>query len=268
MRRNIWAVLVIAAPLLAGCGSLFDGEQAYYSQMPGMTGHSMVADTGQAPLQCVPFARDHSKVKIFGDAWTWWDKAAGKFARAQAPSSGAILVLADYAGPDHGHLAVVQKIIGAREIRVDHANWLNDGSVYLNDPVLDVSDDNDWSAVKVFNIQSNAWGSKIYPVKGFILSSPPGSAPPAPAAPAPQTSPGAVPAEAPDGPSQDTLTPEDLVARADIPSYIQEYHGLALLCAIWPPPLAWAAGRNIVPHLRGRPRRDMRQTGRTCCVFF
>ncbi|MFN3286808.1 MAG: CHAP domain-containing protein, partial [bacterium] len=35
-----------------------------------------VADTY---WQCVPFARMISGVQIFGDAWTWWKQAAGKY---------------------------------------------------------------------------------------------------------------------------------------------------------------------------------------------
>ena len=38
-------------------------------------------------------------------------------------------------------------VVSDREIVIDHANWLNDGKVYLDQPVLDVSEDNDWSAV-------------------------------------------------------------------------------------------------------------------------
>lgn len=173
MGKNFWAVLVLAAPLLAGCVSSFDSEPQPFDTLPQLNGRSVVQDNGQKPLQCVPFAREHSQVKIYGDAWTWWDKAAGKFARGQTPQSGAILVLMDYAGPEHGHVAVVQKIISDREIRIDHANWLNDGSVYLNNPVVDVSPANDWSAVRVWNIQTGAWGGKTYPVKGFILPASP-----------------------------------------------------------------------------------------------
>jgi hypothetical protein len=78
------------------------------------------------------------------------------------------MVLHNYAGAKRGHLAVVREVVGPREIRVDHANWLNDGSVYVNDPVQDVSDDNDWSLVRVFNPKAGAWGSRLYPVQGFI----------------------------------------------------------------------------------------------------
>jgi len=35
--------------------------------------------------------------------------------------------------------------------------------------VVDISAENDWSAVKVWNIKTGGWGSKTYPVQGFIL---------------------------------------------------------------------------------------------------
>jgi len=116
----------------------------------------------------VPYARDHSAVKLFGDAWTWWDQAAGKFPREAQPESGAVMVLTNYAGPERGHVAVVRALVSPREIRVDHANWLGDGAIYLDDPVWDVSDSNDWSVVKVWNARTGAWGVKTYPVQGFI----------------------------------------------------------------------------------------------------
>ena len=78
------------------------------------------------------------------------------------------MVLTGYAGPERGHLAVVRQIVSPREIRVDHANWLNDGAIYLDDPVQDVSRWNDWSMVRVYNIKTGAWGGKVYPVQGFI----------------------------------------------------------------------------------------------------
>jgi hypothetical protein len=135
--------------------------------MPHESGRTVTRNEGKV-LQCVPYARAHSEVKIFGDATTWWDKADGKYVRGERPETGAVMVLHDYAGPDHGHLAVVRRLVSQREIRVDHANWLNDGSVYENDPVEDVSDANDWSLVRVFNLQTGAWGAKLYPVQGFI----------------------------------------------------------------------------------------------------
>ena len=191
MHKKLWSVAALIASLLAGCASSFDDTDIAYNDskpsydgvLPRETGKSRIEENGQSPLECVPFARDHSGVQIFGDAYTWWDRAAAKYERSEKPESGAVMVLAGYAGPDRGHVAVVQKIISTREIRVDHANWLDDGGVYINDPVADVSADNDWSQVRVFNIQTGAWGGNVYPVKGFILA--PGGAAPDADAPAP-----------------------------------------------------------------------------------
>jgi hypothetical protein len=152
---------------LAGCAA--PDEMA---PLAGMGSRSAALEPGQAPLQCVPYARDHSDVKIFGDAWTWWDQGRGKYPEGSEPLNGSVMVLSGYAGPQRGHVAVVRQIVSPREIRVDHANWLDDGSIYLNDPVQDVSRWNDWTLVRVFNIKTGAWGSKTYPVQGFIGGTP------------------------------------------------------------------------------------------------
>ena len=164
MFAKLMAVAFLAFSLSA-CASTID-----YSEMPRPQGRSMVRAEGQKAMQCAPYAREHSKIKIFGDAYTWWDQASGKYPRGSAPEKGSILVLYNYAGAERGHLAVVRTLVSAREIRVDHANWLNDGSIYVNNPVLDVSSANDWSQVRVFNLETGAWGSRVYPVRGFIGS--------------------------------------------------------------------------------------------------
>ena len=164
MFAKLMAVAFLAFSLSA-CASTID-----YSEMPRPQGRSMVRAEGQKAMQCAPYAREHSKIKIFGDAYTWWDQASGRYPRGSAPEKGSILVLYNYAGAERGHLAVVRTLVSAREIRVDHANWLNDGSIYVNNPVLDVSSANDWSQVRVFNLETGAWGSRVYPVRGFIGS--------------------------------------------------------------------------------------------------
>ncbi len=118
--------------------------------------------------QCAPYARENSAIKIFGDASTWWQQASARYQRERQPSSGAVMVLHDYAGKDRGHVAVVQAIVSAREIRVNHANWLNDDRVLVDNPVRDVSQANDWSEVRVWNVRVGSWGTKAYPVQGFI----------------------------------------------------------------------------------------------------
>jgi surface antigen len=120
--------------------------------------------------ECVPYARQTSGIQIYGDAHTWWDQAAGRYAREPVPQSGALMVLHGYAGPKRGHLATVHRVVSEREIRVDHANWLNDGNLYLNSPVIDVSPNNDWSMVRVYNNRDDHLGVKNYNVRGFISS--------------------------------------------------------------------------------------------------
>ena len=164
MFAKLMAVAIMAFGLSA-CASTID-----YSEMPRPQGRSVVRAEGQKAMQCAPYAREHSKIKIYGDAYTWWDQASGKYPRGSAPEKGSILVLYNYAGAERGHLAVVRTLVSSREIRVDHANWLNDGSIFVNNPVLDVSSANDWSAVRVFNLETGAWGSRVYPVRGFIGS--------------------------------------------------------------------------------------------------
>jgi len=119
--------------------------------------------------QCVPFARELSGVNIRGNANKWWDKAAGLYTRSSAPSDGSVLVLRGYRTDRRGHVAVVKEIVSDRMIIVDHANWFNDGKLYLNSPVIDVSESNDWTQVRVWNTRTNQFGSRVYKVKGFIL---------------------------------------------------------------------------------------------------
>lgn len=122
----------------------------------------------RANLQCVPFAREMSGVEIYGDANTWWVRAQGRYLRSTIPASGSVLVIRGYYGPGRGHVAVVREVVSARVLRVDHANWLNNGEISVGVPVLDVSPNNDWSQIKVWHIPGNHWGGRTYRVEGFI----------------------------------------------------------------------------------------------------
>jgi hypothetical protein len=121
-----------------------------------------------APLQCVPYARAHSGIGIWGDAYTWWDKARGRFDRADEPEPGAVMVMKSFNNAQRGHVAVVRRVLSDREIVVDHANWLNTGEIGLDNPVLDVSEDNDWSRVRVWYAPGGHYGGRVYEVQGFI----------------------------------------------------------------------------------------------------
>jgi surface antigen len=130
-------------------------------------------ETPEQPLQCVPYARARSGIDLHGDAASWWGLAEGRYARSSTPSIGSVLVLTGY-GPGRGHLAVVTAIDSSRQIRVDHANWLSDGRIYRDDPVVDISPDNDWSEVRVWDARDNVLGSHTYIVRGFIGPDPDG----------------------------------------------------------------------------------------------
>lgn len=119
------------------------------------------------PLQCVPFARQHSRIQIRGDARTWWQQAKGRYTRSNSPEIGAVLVTKPVRA-SRGHVAVVTRIISAREIVVDHANWLNRGQIHRGTPVRDVSRNNDWSVVRFWYTPGKRYGANRYPAYGFI----------------------------------------------------------------------------------------------------
>lgn len=182
-----YAAIVAVCALLAGCSTL-DGVAPLHSDRSYSRGDDATVPAGPAEdptlypdddrdsapalvagaVQCVPYVRAHSSVDIHGDAYTWWEKAAGVYERNSAPVEGAVMVMVGYAGKHRAHVAIVRRLVTPREIRIDHANWLNDGAIYVNDPVIDVSPDNDWSQVKVWNIRSGTWGTKTYALRGFI----------------------------------------------------------------------------------------------------
>jgi surface antigen len=122
-----------------------------------------------ADVQCVPFAREASGIEIRGDANRWWKLAEGRYTRARRPAEGAVLVMRGYRTARRGHVAVVRQVVDPRTIVVDHANWGNDGRIYLSAPILDESPKNDWSRVRVWHTPTNQWGKRIYKAKGFIL---------------------------------------------------------------------------------------------------
>jgi len=154
--------------LLGGCAGTPGDVSFSGGPASDTSGDSATMTLLDKPVSCVPFARAHSGVDIHGDAYTWWDQADGRYEKSPEPSAGAVMVLAGYSGPKRAHVAVVRRVVSSREIRVDHANWLNNGAVYLDDPVADISPDNDWSLVLVWNVQTHAWGVHQYNVQGFI----------------------------------------------------------------------------------------------------
>ncbi|MDB5703295.1 MAG: amidase [Sphingomonas bacterium] len=126
--------------------------------------------------ECVPFARAASGIQIYGDAWTWWDQADGKYRRGDAPRVGAVIVFAKTPRLPLGHVAVISRVVTSRVAMVTHANWSRidgeRGHAEQDVTLTDVSADNDWSAVKVWYRDRDGLGSTIYPAYGFIYGTP------------------------------------------------------------------------------------------------
>ena len=119
-------------------------------------------------LQCVAFARSDSNISLSGNAADWWDNAAGVYARGNRPQPGSVLAFTANGRMRLGHVSVVSRVINAREIEVDHANWgAYRGAVSRGVPVVDVSANNDWTAVRVGLANGEDFGS-VYPTYGFI----------------------------------------------------------------------------------------------------
>jgi surface antigen len=130
-------------------------------------------------LSCVPFARMATGMTISGDARLWWHNAAGTYARGQAPERGAILAFMASGGMSRGHVGVVSRVVNPRTILLDHANWagpgIRRGSVMRGVTVLDVSDRNDWTSVRVQVGHSAETFGRTYPTHGFIYNRPAGT---------------------------------------------------------------------------------------------
>jgi surface antigen len=126
--------------------------------------------THTAGISCVPFARKDSGIEVSGNAWQWWDNAAGVYARGHVPQPGSVLTFRSNPHMRLGHVAVVTKVINRREIEIDHANWSH-GAVSRGITVVDVSEANDWTAVRVALDDGDRFGS-VYPTYGFIYDRP------------------------------------------------------------------------------------------------
>ncbi len=126
------------------------------------------AVSAKGRLQCVPFARQLSGINIQGNAKTWWAKAAGRYDRGNKPREGAVLALPGSGRMSQGHVAVVSRIVGDREILLNHANWSRPGGIERNVRAIDVSDKGDWSRVKIWYAANRDFGTTSYPASGFI----------------------------------------------------------------------------------------------------
>jgi len=155
-------VLLLLA--LAACGSSGPDRGARVGDYIG----------GSVALECAPFARALSGVRLWGDAADWWPEADGRYARSGTPSVGSVMVLRRSGRLPDGHVAVVSQVVGKREILVTQANWVHH-RVTEDQPVIDVSAGNDWSMVRVWWPPVGQMGVSEYPAYGFIRAERPTS---------------------------------------------------------------------------------------------
>ena len=162
--------LLVATLGLTACGESVTSSSRDASLDPGRLAFALreakSLQSMGARVWCVPFARNLSGVEIQGNAKTWWGKAQGEFDVSKSPSVGAVMAFGATRSMPMGHVAVVSDVVDKRTVRIDHANW-HRNQISLGMVVVDVSDKNDWSRVRLEHMPGT-FGS-VYPINGFIL---------------------------------------------------------------------------------------------------
>lgn len=176
------SVVTLDAPVhwAAARGAAARGAAGRGTAARGAAGRGVVArgaaDGGVRGISCVPYARQVTGMEIAGNGRDWWHHAAGLYARGNQPEPGAVLAFPASGGMRLGHVAVVSRVLSAREVLVDHANWagpgIRRGSVMRGVSVVDVSPDNDWTQVRVQVGWTSGTYGRVYPTHGFIYNRP------------------------------------------------------------------------------------------------
>ncbi len=130
-------------------------------------GRVVTGGGASSSLECAPYARQASGIMLYGDAADWWDAADGRYGKGEQPVAGGVLVFQRSGRLPSGHVSVVRSVVSAREIRVDQANWVHH-RITQDESVIDVSDANDWSRVRVWWDPAGAMGAWTYETFGFI----------------------------------------------------------------------------------------------------
>jgi hypothetical protein len=150
-------LLLLGILALSACASRVPPDTPYAGGYVG----------GTVTAECAPFARALSGVRLQGAAADWWWEADGQYARRSQPEEGSVLVLRRSGRLPDGHVAVVSRVLSARQILVTQANWVHH-RVTEDQPVIDVSADNDWTLVRVWWPPADSMGVTDYPAYGFI----------------------------------------------------------------------------------------------------
>lgn len=161
-------------------------KRAQAARRTAAPGPSAAVPSGRG--QCVAYVHAHSAFRIQANAHMWWTRAAGIHARGSTPEMGSVLSFRSVRGMALGHVALVSRVVDSREVEIDHNNWLGVGPA-RGASVIDVSPNNDWTAVRVENRPGARVYGRIYPTDGFIHARPHGSEPPMMAARPPEQAP-------------------------------------------------------------------------------
>ncbi|MES2712509.1 MAG: CHAP domain-containing protein [Pseudomonadota bacterium] len=157
-------------------GSPVAGRSTGTRQAMGRRGGGRSYGGGGGGISCVPYAREASGIAITGNGRDWWHNASGLYDRSHRPEPGSVMAMPGTGAMRMGHVAVVERVLGPREIEIHHANWggpgIRRGSVMRGVNVIDVSSANDWSAVRVQSGHTDEAFGRVYPVYGFIHNRP------------------------------------------------------------------------------------------------
>lgn len=161
-----WSQYAVARPHHGGRGTARWSEHRHNVGEPQRVAYARHVGV----IQCVAYARASSGVDLPGNAADWWYNAAGIYARGNKPEAGSVLAFLANGRMRLGHVAVVSNVIDSRRIEIDQAHW-GSGGVSHDISVVDVSENNDWTAVRVELGHGAGYGS-IYPTHGFIYPRP------------------------------------------------------------------------------------------------
>lgn len=169
--RNISILALAAACVLPGAAL---ARTAIDTDGDSGAGSALTIPKAPGHLECVPYARTTSGIQIYGDAWTWWSQAKGRYATGSSPRVGAVMAIKPFNNSRLGHVATVSRLIDSRTVLLSHANWSVPGEIERNVTALDVSPNNDWSQVRIWYGPAQNLGTTRWPVSGFIYNAKPG----------------------------------------------------------------------------------------------
>ena len=156
LRTLLQLALLLMAAALSACGASSNTNT-----------YGVGTSTRQPGINCAPFARELSGIALYGNAHDWWQAANGKYRRDTKPEIGAVIVLPQQTRLPAGHVGVVATLLAARQIRVIQANW-EPNTVDQDQLVIDVSENNDWTQIRVWYPPANQMGAHTYQANGFI----------------------------------------------------------------------------------------------------